>query len=554
MPEAHKTGEIVEESGSAAVPGDPAGVLLAVMRRNLGVEDVGPDSGFYALGGDSLIAVRVVNEARSLGVPIGLRDLMVHQTVRAMLGSPSVREALDAVQTPYDADGDEEAFGLLGEEDRTKLPTGVVDALPASSLQIGMLYLCETSGDAALYTSIDGWEVRAPFDETRFRTALKRLAQRHQVLRSSFEFGSLSVPAQLVWKDVQPELTLARATTAEEAEQRVRSWCESRLAAPFDWREPSLASCHVVVLPKSFHVVLAVHHAILDGWSMSRLTVELMALYEAERSGKDLRLAPVPASVHRDFILAEHAAEVSGAAADHWFVQADIAPLLFADAGPVGAPDASERRTVILEPPLVEALTGVARTLGVSLKSVALAAHVRALAAWTGRERDIVTGVVFNTRPQSPGADLAAGLFLNTLPVRFPDTTGTWTALVKAATEAEAEAAPHHAFPQARVVERLGRPAFDVAFNYMRFHAYQELDALAAAPAYNRWRRGKPSFPMHVNVEIDDDGGEVRIGFDPSLLAPEKVDGYADLLRRALASLAANPVSPSVLAGERSAS
>ncbi|MEV7780029.1 condensation domain-containing protein [Kitasatospora sp. NPDC088351] len=530
-------------------PADPADILLAVFKEHLAVEQIDRDSRFYALGGDSLIAVRVVNAARARGIPVSLRNLMVHQTVRGVIGSPAVVEALAAGGGADRSTAAETAFSLLDPADRSLVPAGVVDALPASALQVGMLYLCETSQDPLLYHIMHGWEVCAPFDESCFRTALAELGRRHPALRTSFDLGELSEPAQLVWERAEPALSVDRAADAGKAEALVRDWRDRRADTPLDWQSPPLFHCQVVALPASFHVALAAHHAILDGWSFSRLAVELMTLYHLGLGGQGVELPGLAPDVQRDFIAAERATAGSAAAADHWFGQANVPALLFGAAASGRVPDPRERCETALAPELVGALSAVARMLGVPVKSVALAAHARALGSWTGREHDVVTGVVFNTRPESAGSDLAAGLFLNTLPIRFTTVDDTWTGLIRAAATAERESAPYQAYPQARVVERLGRPAFDVTFNFMNFHAYQELDRLASLPTRGWWRRGKPSFPFHVNVEITGTDGQIRIGFDPAFVPRTAAEAYADLLRQSLSALVANPVSPAAPPG-----
>ncbi|MER6106172.1 AMP-binding protein [Streptomyces sp. NPDC001832] len=525
----------------------PDAALLAVVRQCLSVPDFGMDSNFYAYGGDSLIAVRVVNRARKLGIPMTLRDLLIHQTVRGVISSPTVSEALTAPDTGVPAEETGSApFSLLGAADRAVLPEGLEDALPASALQVGMVYLCELSQDALLYHVMDGWEVCARFDEAAFRAALTQLVHRHPALRTSFAFDGVSAPVQLVQERAELPLSIDRCATAEEADALVHDWCHNRIDMPINWRAPSLARCHVVVRPESFRIVLAAHHAILDGWSFSRLAVELMTLYCAGLGMPHAELPPVPSAVQHDFVVAEQKALNSEASERHWLDQADVEPLLFN--GPGHLPGSQERHDFDVDTALVAGLTGVARMLGVSVKSLALAAHAQALGVWTGRDRDIVTGVVYDTRPESVGSDVATGLFLNTLPLRFHALDTTWAGLARIAADAEREGAQHRAYPQGKIVERLGRPAFDVTFNFMNFHAYQELDRLEALPTRHWWRRGKPSFPFHVSLEISGDRGQVRIGFDPESVPRDSVEAYAGALQQALAALVANPSSPATAA------
>jgi non-ribosomal peptide synthetase component F len=204
-------------------------------------------------------------------------------------------------------------------------------------------------------------------------------------------------------------------------------------------------------------------------------------------------------------------------------------------------PDGRAVTTVDLDAELVRALTGVARMLGVALKSVALAAHVRALATWTGRTEDVVTGVVFNTRPAGADSDQALGLFLNTLPVRFPSVADTWAGLVTAANAVEQGGVAHREYPQAALVAKLGRAPFDVAFNFMDFHAYRGESPVATR---SWWRQGKTSLGFHVSVEITGAGGQIRVGYDPDHLPRHSVEEFAGLLSTALRAVAANPVSP----------
>ncbi|MGW2607610.1 AMP-binding protein [Streptomyces mirabilis] len=541
---APETDEALAQSTAGAAP-DAA--LLAIVRNCLSVPDFGMDSNFYAYGGDSLIAVRVVNQARALGIPMTLRDLLVHQTVRGVISSPTVAGALTTPDAAAPAEETAKApFSLVGAADRARLPEGLEDALPASTLQVGMVYLCELSQDPLLYHVMDSWEVCARFDEAAFRAALAELVHRHPALRTAFAFDGLSTPLQLVREKAELPLSIDRCATAEEAGALVQDWCDHRIDMPIDWRTPSLARCHVVVQPESFRIVLAAHHAVLDGWSFSLLAVELMTLYSVRLGMPDAEPSPVPSAVQHDFIVAERKALDSAAAQRHWLDQADVEPLLFDGSGHLSG--AQERHDFDVDTKLVAGLSGVARMLGVSVKSLALAAHAQALGAWTGRDRDIVTGVVYNTRPESVGSDVATGLFLNTLPMRFARLDTTWAGLARVAADAERDGAQYCAYPQGKIVERLGRPAFDVTFNFMNFHAYQELDRLAAVPTRDWWRLGKPSFPFHVSLEIGGDSGQVRIGFDPEAVPRESVEAYSRALRQALTALVAKPSSPATVA------
>ncbi|MFI9360445.1 amino acid adenylation domain-containing protein [Kitasatospora sp. NPDC053057] len=80
--------------GSARAPRTgPERLLCAAVQEVLGLEQVGPDDSFFALGGDSLKAIRLVNTATRAGLPLTLGAVFEHRTL----------EALAAASNPADA-------------------------------------------------------------------------------------------------------------------------------------------------------------------------------------------------------------------------------------------------------------------------------------------------------------------------------------------------------------------------------------------------------------------------------------------------------------------
>ncbi|MGW2876974.1 condensation domain-containing protein [Streptomyces sp. NPDC001233] len=532
---------------AAAATTDLPATLTAILSEHLSGQDVGPDDDFYALGGDSLIALRVVASAQQHGIAMTLKDLLYYPTVRELAAYLSSAQGEPPSVTAQPSAGPASDDGLLAAGDLALVPADVETALPASALQVGIIYLCETSGDPDLYHSVIGWETLAPFDEAVFRSALGRLCDRHAALRTSFDLGTFSEAVQLQWRHIELPLSIERLPESDPAKARelVGAWREHGLQLPLDWSHAPLFRCHVVAQPESFHVAIATHHAVVDGWSYGRLIVDLLELYAAGLKGEEARLPELPATGESDFIVAERALLASTEAADFWHQRADVPPLLFERGQFSGAANAVAKAEFPLGEEVLSGLRSAARTARTSLKSVALAAHVRALSAWTGRQEDLVTGVVVNTRPENAGSDLMVGLYLNTVPLRFASLDESWADLARHAFDLEREAGPYRGFPLAQIESRLERAPFDTVFNFMDFHVYQELPDTVGVETRSWWVRGKPSFPFRVDFEVDgtEAGSRVVVAYDPALLEADGVEQYARHFESALADAASRAVA-----------
>jgi hypothetical protein len=504
---------------------DAEQVMLTILRAELDARDMGPDDDFYEQGGDSLIALRVVTTANASGIPVELVDILYYPTLRELL------PALADRPQPAAAQAGPARFGMLDTFDRALVPDGVVDAWPVSALQLGLLYLTEQAGDPRLYHDLIGMTVTGGFDHDRFVAALRTLCERHEALRSSFDLGRFAQPTQLVWSRVTIPLTVARTSTPD-------AWRAEQLTRHIDWSRAPLFRCHVIDRGESFDVMLAFHHAVIDGWSLARIVTELLACYDSGPA----ELPEPPAGGFRTFLSLERAACDSAAAADFWHAEADVPPMLLDRTSFGGAADTAEHVGFPIEPATLNDLRRTAHRLGVPLKSLVLGCHAWALGRWAGRDHDVVTGLTANGRPEIAGADLLVGLFLNTLPLRLPSVAGDWPDAARAAFAAEQRMTEFRRYPLAHIERGLGRPAFDVAFNFTHFHPYRELDQLSGIKVGSWWTFDKASFPMTVDFMIDSraHGTGVRIAYDPELLARERVAEYARRYTEVLHAAAAS--------------
>ena len=108
------------------------------------------------------------------------------------------------------------------------------------------------------------------------------------------------------------------------------------------------------------------------------------------------------------------------------------------------------------------------------MKSLLLAAHCVTLQRLSG-ETDVTTGLVTHGRPGRAGAELAAGLFLNTIPIRLDDTPATWLDAVEHVARFERTSHRYRRYPLQAMQSDAGRPLFNTAFNFVNYHLFADL-------------------------------------------------------------------------------
>jgi amino acid adenylation domain-containing protein/non-ribosomal peptide synthase protein (TIGR01720 family) len=107
----------------------PADTIAAAMGRVLGRAEVGPDDGFFALGGDSISVISLVSELREGGHEVQVRDIYLHRTPRELAAASQPSQPSQPSQTapgPGTAAPADAEFGNLLGLDRDEL-----DALEA---------------------------------------------------------------------------------------------------------------------------------------------------------------------------------------------------------------------------------------------------------------------------------------------------------------------------------------------------------------------------------------------------------------------------------------
>ncbi|MGN9906763.1 amino acid adenylation domain-containing protein [Phytohabitans sp. LJ34] len=378
--------------------------LSRVVADLLGLPAVGVDDDFFALGGDSIVAIQLVGRARAAGLAIRPRDVFTGRTIAGLAALAG--EVVDTGPVPS-------TLVALDAAERAEL-TGAAEVLPLSPLQAGLLFhsTLDTEGPD-VYTVQSYFALSGPVDAAALRAAGQGLLDRHANLRAGFRYlrsgrAVAVVPAKatLPWA----ELDLSGVDGAE----RDGAWsrCLAGQRGRFDPAEPPLLRLALVRFgPEEHRLVLTHQHLLLDGWSGGPLVRELMTLY----SGGTLP----PAVPYREYLawLARRD-RVEAEAAWRAALAGLAEPTRITPADPDRVPAVPRRHTTELPVDLTARIAAAARQRGMTVSTLVQAAWGIVLGRLAGRD-DVVFGATVSGRPADlPGVESMIGLFINTVPVR----------------------------------------------------------------------------------------------------------------------------------------
>ncbi|WP_344295794.1 amino acid adenylation domain-containing protein, partial [Streptomyces synnematoformans] len=439
-----------QDGGEAvgAPPRTPRERLLCELGADvLGVPHVGADTDFFAAGGHSLQAIRLVARIRTaLGADLALSTLF---------------EAPTAARLAARLDGADPARPA-----RTAEPRPAAEPVPLSYAQQRLWFLHRAEGPGATYNIPLVQRFTGDVDRAALARALGDVVARHETLRTVFpDTGGEPRQRVLGAAAARPALPVTEVAGAAELRRRL---AESVRHA-FDLAvEPPLRAELFVRGPAESFLCLVIHHIAADGWSMAPLSRDLATAYAARRRGREPGWEPLPVR-YTDYTRWQR--RLLGAPGDpdgllhrqlgHW--TAALAGLPDEIALPRDRPRPAVasyrggRVRLRVDAELHAALAELGTRSGASLFMV-LHASLAALLTKLGAGTDLPVGSVIAGRTDQALDDLV-GFFVNTLVLRT-DTSGdpTFAELLARVRDTALAAYAHQDVPFERLVEALGPP------------------------------------------------------------------------------------------------
>ncbi|MDZ7929690.1 MAG: amino acid adenylation domain-containing protein [Rhodococcus sp. (in: high G+C Gram-positive bacteria)] len=360
-------------------------LLCEIFAEVLGVDAVGAEDDFFALGGDSIVAIGVVSRARRAGVRLRPREMF-------------------ELRTPA-------ALAIVAREITTSLVPAVsgVGAVPATPI---IEWLWETGPSAGFYQSM---ALQSPVEMTtdRLESLVSALIGHHDILRARFETDAAGRPAIEVPVFVDgpvaslissvavgdcDEDALADHVLHETEAAALRLDPESGRVAEFVWLDRGRTRRGLLLM--------VLHHLVVDGVSLRILADDLQDLWRGDTP------APVPTSF-REWSLILSTAACTGTFDDdlgYWRTSAECPdPMLGArPLDPVRDTVATEQvLTVDIPTHITEPLLrAVPSAIHGGVNDALLAALAAAVAEWRAQDADAATQVLLELEGHGREAEM----------------------------------------------------------------------------------------------------------------------------------------------------
>ncbi|KAH8596027.1 hypothetical protein B0O99DRAFT_686077 [Bisporella sp. PMI_857] len=355
------------------------------------------------IGLDSLSAIRVASSLRSLGYNVSTLDVLKSETVEELSHvCEKSKAAVDAKALDLArANSDQRAVVVLNGNAKD-----VESTMPCTPIQSAML--SETAREEKAYRNWVEFEIRGVDDLRQMSSALFDLAEHNPILRTGFIESTDSVGyTQVIWR----RLLDSQIVEVNHFTYEYDTAHDSSLHRPIRFQIQQRES--------KIHVLIHLHHALYDAWSMELLLDDLDLILRDD--------SPPDRTPFRDLVDAYQTGVIitdSWASKDYW--RDHLSELDFRQ-----TPNFHSRKQLESSLAVVSKMTSIstvqvenfARAQSLSPQAIFQAAYALILGSYLGAE-DICFGTVFSGRTLPvPGIETISGPCLSTLPIRVDIST-----------------------------------------------------------------------------------------------------------------------------------
>ena len=391
----------------------------------LNAEQIPDDRSLMELGFDSIMVMELIRSLeKDLKLILFPREIFEQPSIAAFAGYLLVE--LDRMNSVAATGPDLQAPANMVGESPPIEPLHEQEFFPLSYSQQRLLFAEQFDPGTPTYNIPVVLRLQGRLDHPALEMSLEKILQRHEALRTTFEFreGEWRPAIQSFPSVLMSTVDLQSISDPEVRKLEAHKLVTQEVCRPFNLGVgPMLRSVLFKLAPSEHILTLTVHHIACDGWSIGVLLNELAVLYSAAMVSEQAALPALPIQ-YGDYAAWQQKwlrSDLLKSQLAFWKKQLGepIVPVIELPADhprPAIQSYQGEQHLFSLSPTLLDQLKSLSQQEGATLFMTLLAAFYVLLRRYTGQE-DLFVGVPISGRNRPELAPLI-GFFVNNLVFR----------------------------------------------------------------------------------------------------------------------------------------
>lgn len=245
-------------------------LITGIWSDLLGIDDIGNDSDFFDLGGDSVCASQVLMRiSAETGITLSLGDIFDNPTI----------ESISKLVASLATSAEESVPVKMERIDRDKY-------LPLSKGQKRLWFLSKLEPEIPAFNLALGIRIEGRLNIEILRKAINSVIDRHESLRTTFIEKDGEAKA-VINDHTDMALEFFDADKIQGGEQAAYEIIKEASVVPFNLERGPLTRWYLLHLTNDVHILIYnTHHIIFDGWSLGIVLKEIGIFYDALEQDK----------------------------------------------------------------------------------------------------------------------------------------------------------------------------------------------------------------------------------------------------------------------------
>jgi amino acid adenylation domain-containing protein/non-ribosomal peptide synthase protein (TIGR01720 family) len=241
-------------------------IMAEIWAEVLGLEKVGINDNYFALGGDSIKAIQIVSKLRDEGININVKDILVYQTI-------------DKLSSNVDS-------SIKGKEHYQGIVEGNLSLTP-----IQHWFMNQNFSNASYYNQSLLLRFKKSANIEILEKAFKKLISHHDALRLNYNSieNKMFFNNDLINSDFVIETFDVSTLKEEEQLKEIQSF-GTRLKGSLNINSGVLIKAAIIKREKDELLLITAHHLLVDGVSWRIVLEDLVNIYGALENGEKINI------------------------------------------------------------------------------------------------------------------------------------------------------------------------------------------------------------------------------------------------------------------------